>query len=121
MGLILDISPRVLEKVLYFASYIVLDPMETTLDYKQVLSEKEFREAYEEFGGKFRVGMGEMCIRDRFKKAKTKVVKNNTYLIKKLKSGKAYYLRVRAVSYTHRDVYKRQVVVNDVQKKGGAA
>ena len=43
MGLILDISPRVLEKVLYFASYIVLDPMETTLDYKQVLSEKRIQ------------------------------------------------------------------------------
>ena len=64
MGLILDISPRVLEKVLYFASYIVLDPMETTLDYKQVLSEKEFREAYEEFGGKFRVGMGTEAIKE---------------------------------------------------------
>ena len=64
MGLILDISPRVLEKVLYFASYIVLDPMETTLDYKQVLSEKEFREAYEEFGGKFRVGMGADAIKE---------------------------------------------------------
>ena len=64
MGLILDISPRVLEKVLYFASYIVLDPMETTLYYKQVLSEKEFREAYEEFGGKFRVGMGAEAIKE---------------------------------------------------------
>ena len=64
MGLILDISPRVLEKVLYFASYIVLDPMETTLDYKQVLSEKEFREAYKEFGGKFRVGMGAEAIKE---------------------------------------------------------
>ena len=64
MGLILDISPRVLEKVLYFASYIVLDPMETTLDYKQVLSEKEFREAYEEFGGKFRVGMDAEAIKE---------------------------------------------------------
>ncbi len=64
MGLILDISPRVLEKVLYFASYIVLDPMDTSLEYKQVLSEKEFREAYEEFGGKFRVGMGAEAIKE---------------------------------------------------------
>ena len=64
MGLILDISPRVLEKVLYFASYIVLDPMDTTLDYKQVLSEKEFREAYDEFEGKFRVGMGAEAIKE---------------------------------------------------------
>ena len=64
MGLILDISPRILEKVLYFASYIVLDPMDTTLEYKQVLSEKEYREAYEEFGGKFRVGMGAEAVKE---------------------------------------------------------
>ncbi len=64
MGLILDISPRVLEKVLYFASYIVLDPMDTSLEYKQVLSEKKFREAYEEFGGKFRVGMGAEAVKE---------------------------------------------------------
>ncbi len=64
MGLILDISPRVLEKVLYFASYIVLDPMETTLDYKQVLTEREYRDAYDEFEGKFRVGMGAEAIKE---------------------------------------------------------
>ena len=58
MGLILDLSPRVLEKVLYFASYIVLDPGETELMYKQVLSEKEYREAYDKYGNTFRVGMG---------------------------------------------------------------
>jgi len=58
MGLILDLSPRTLEKVLYFASYIVLDKGETDLQYKQVLTEKEFQEAREKFGSKFRVGMG---------------------------------------------------------------
>ncbi len=58
MGLILDLSPRVLEKVLYFASYIVLDQGETDLQYKQVLSEKEFRDAYDKWGNAFRVGMG---------------------------------------------------------------
>ena len=59
MGLILDISPRVLEKVLYFASYIVLDKAQTRLQYKQVLSEKEYREELEKWGyGAFRVGMG---------------------------------------------------------------
>ncbi len=59
MGLVLDISPRVLEKVLYFASYIVLDPGQTSLQYKQVLSEKEYREELEKWGhGTFRVGMG---------------------------------------------------------------
>jgi len=59
MGLILDISPRVLEKVLYFASYIVLEEGQTSLQYKQVLSEKEYREELEKWGyGAFRVGMG---------------------------------------------------------------
>jgi len=59
MGLILDISPRVLEKVLYFASYIVLDKGQTSLQYKQVLSEKEYREELDKWGyGAFRVGMG---------------------------------------------------------------
>ena len=59
MGLILDISPRGLEKVLYFASYIVLDAGQTSLQYKQVLSEKEYREEVEKWGyGNFRVGMG---------------------------------------------------------------
>ena len=65
MGLILDISPRLLEKVLYFASYIVLDPGETTLEYKQILSEQEFRKAEEKFGyGKFRVGMGAESVKE---------------------------------------------------------
>ncbi|MDO5291262.1 MAG: DNA-directed RNA polymerase subunit beta' [bacterium] len=64
MGLILDLSPRTLEKVLYFASYIVLDKGESDLQYKQVLSEKEFREAYDKFGNKFRVGMGAEAIQE---------------------------------------------------------
>ena len=65
MGLILDISPRVLEKVLYFASYVVLDPGETNLLYKQVLSEKEYTDAREEFGaGSFRVGMGAEAVKE---------------------------------------------------------
>ena len=58
MGLILDLSPRILEKVLYFASYIVIDPGKTALMKKQMLSEKEYREAAEKFGDKFRAGMG---------------------------------------------------------------
>ena len=62
MGLILDISPRILEKVLYFASYIVLDKGQTSLQYKQVLSEKEYREEIDKWGyGAFRVGMGAEC------------------------------------------------------------
>ena len=64
MGLILDLSPRVLEKVLYFASYIVLDAGETSLEYKQILSEKEYQDARETFGNKFRVGMGAEAIKE---------------------------------------------------------
>ena len=66
MGLILDISPRTLEKVLYFASYVVLDPGSTSLQYKQVLSEKEYREEVEKYGGSggFRVGMGAEAIQE---------------------------------------------------------
>ena len=64
MGLILDLSPRVLEKVLYFASYIVLDPGESDLAYKQVISEKEYQDARETWGNKFRVGMGAEAIKE---------------------------------------------------------
>ena len=64
MGLILDLSPRTLEKVLYFASYIVLDKGTSDLQYKQVLNEKEFREAYEKYGNRFRVGMGAEAIQE---------------------------------------------------------
>jgi len=68
MGLILDISPRVLEKVLYFASYVVLDAGTTGLQLKQVLSEKEYRDAIEKYGyGTFRVGMGAEAIQELLK------------------------------------------------------
>ncbi|MCI9022908.1 MAG: DNA-directed RNA polymerase subunit beta' [Dorea sp.] len=64
MGLILDLSPRTLEKVLYFASYIVLDRGESDLQYKQVLSEQEYQEARERWGSAFRVGMGAESIQE---------------------------------------------------------
>ena len=65
MGLILDLSPRVLERVLYFASYIVLDPGETKLAYKQILNESEYQEACDTYGrSAFRVGMGAESIRE---------------------------------------------------------
>ena len=65
MGLILDISPRTLERVLYFASYIVLDKGETDLQYKQILSEAEYQEQKEKWGyGSFRVGMGAEAIKE---------------------------------------------------------
>ena len=62
MGLILDLSPRQLERVLYFASYIVTDPGNTTLEQNQILSESEYREARDKFGDKFTAGMGAEAI-----------------------------------------------------------
>ena len=64
MGLILDMSPKVLEKVLYFANYIVLDKGTTDLEYKQVLTEREYQDAKEQWGGKFRAGMGAEAIKE---------------------------------------------------------
>ena len=63
MGLILDISPRSLEKVLYFANYIVLDPGDTPLVKKQLLSESEYVEARDKYGDEFEVGMGAAAIK----------------------------------------------------------
>ena len=65
MGIILEMSPKKLEQVLYFASYVVLDSGETDLVYKQVISEPEYREACEKYGKKaFRVGMGAEAIKE---------------------------------------------------------
>ena len=64
MGLMLDLSPRVLEKVLYFANYIVLDKGTSELQYKQVLTEREFQEAREKYGMAFRVGMGAEAVKE---------------------------------------------------------
>ena len=64
MGLILNLSPRLLEKILYFACYIVTDPKDTGLSYKEVLTEKEFREAEEKYGwGSFTAEMGAEAIK----------------------------------------------------------
>ena len=63
MGLILSMSPRALEKVLYFASYIVLDAGDTELQYKQLLSEREYREAYDKYGNRFEAAMGAEAIK----------------------------------------------------------
>ena len=64
MGLILDISPRTLERVLYFASYIVLEPGDTPLSYKQILSEQEYMEARNQYGDSFRAGMGAEAVQE---------------------------------------------------------
>ncbi len=63
MGLILDMSPRALEKVLYFASYVVIDPGNTPLMHKQLLTENEYREYREKYGNQFKAGMGAEAIK----------------------------------------------------------
>jgi DNA-directed RNA polymerase subunit beta' len=68
MGLILDLSPRHLEKVLYFASYIVIDAGKSNLIQNQILTEQEYREAYDKYGDKFKAGMGAEAIRELLEK-----------------------------------------------------
>ncbi|WP_428910381.1 DNA-directed RNA polymerase subunit beta' [Niallia sp. Krafla_26] len=63
MGLVLDMSPRALEEVIYFASYVVTDPGDTTLEKKQLLSEKEYRAYRDKYGNKFHAGMGAESIK----------------------------------------------------------
>jgi len=64
MGLILDMSPRSLEKILYFAAYVVIDPGQTPLSRKQVLTEKEYRDSVEKFGLSFKAGMGAEAVKE---------------------------------------------------------
>ncbi|MBQ9491996.1 MAG: DNA-directed RNA polymerase subunit beta' [Firmicutes bacterium] len=64
IGMVLEIPPKSLEKVLYFSAYIVLDPGNTPLVEKQILAEKEYREIYNEYGNTFRVGMGAEAIKE---------------------------------------------------------
>ncbi len=64
MGLLLDMSPRTLEKILYFASYVVIDPGQTPLSQKQVLNEREYRDSVEKFGNNFRAGMGAEAVNE---------------------------------------------------------
>ena len=67
MGLVLDMSPRELEEVLYFVSYVVIDPGNAPLEKKQTLSDKEYRQYYEKYGDGFKVGMGAEAIKELLK------------------------------------------------------
>ena len=68
MGLVLDMSPRDLEEVLYFVSYVVIDPGTAPLEVKQTLSDKEYRAYYEKYGNSFTVGMGAEAIKELLKR-----------------------------------------------------
>lgn len=64
IGLVLDITPRNLEKVLYFAAYVVTDPGTTDLGYKEILTEQQYREAKDQYGNQFKAGMGAEAVRE---------------------------------------------------------
>jgi DNA-directed RNA polymerase subunit beta' len=64
IGILLDMSPRQLEKVIYFAAYVVIDPGDTTLTRREVLSEQKYREARDKYGNRFKAGMGAEAIRE---------------------------------------------------------
>ena len=64
IGILLDMSPRQLEKVIYFAAYVVIDPGDTTLNKREVLSEQKYREARDKYGNRFKAGMGAEAIRE---------------------------------------------------------
>ena len=68
MGLLLDMSPRSLEKILYFASYVVIDPGETGLNEKELINEDKFRTVYREHGNTFEVGMGAEAVKKLLQK-----------------------------------------------------
>ena len=72
MGLVLDMSPRDLEEVLYFVSYVVIDKGIAPLEDKQTLSEREYRQYYEKYGDGFKVGMGAEAIKELLKKVDLK-------------------------------------------------
>ena len=94
MGLILDVSPRNLEKVLYFANYIVLDPGDTPLAKKQLLNEAEYVEARDKYGDAFRVGMGAQAVKELLEEIDLQALTNELRAEMKEVSGQR---KVRAV------------------------
>ena len=88
MGLVLDMSPRDLEEVLYFVSYVVLDPGPAPLEKKQTISDREYRAYYEKYGNSFRVGMGaEEQIKDSSSQKRVRLIKRLDILNAFLESG----------------------------------
>ncbi|QXM07304.1 DNA-directed RNA polymerase subunit beta' [Crassaminicella indica] len=107
MGLLLDMSPRSLEKVLYFASYIVTDPGETSLSYKQLLNENEYREYRDKYGNAFKASMGAEAIKEILEKIDLEKLAKELRLKLRDSSGQK---RIRAV--------RRLEVVEAFRKSG---
>ncbi len=76
IGILLDMSPRQLEKVVYFASYVVIDPGDTTLLRREVLSEQKYRDMREKYGNRFKAGMGAEAIRELLRDLNLKKIKD---------------------------------------------
>ena len=97
MGLVLDMSPRELEEVLYFVSYVVLDPGDTPLEKKQTISDKEYRAYAQKYGNTFRVGMGAEAVKELLKEVnledEVRIIKEEIAEIKDTSSQK----RVRLI------------------------
>ena len=87
MGLLLDISPRILEKVLYFAAYIVTDPGETPLAKNQILSEKEYRDMREKYEDDFRAGMGAEAVKELLQQIDLEQLSEQLHAVLKTTSG----------------------------------
>ena len=110
MGLVLDMSPRDLEEVLYFVSYVVLDPGAAPLEKKQIISDKEYRAYYEKYGNSFRVGMGAEAIKELLEQVDIdKEVKDITAEIDEIKDS-ASQKRIRLI--------KRLDVLSAFQESG---
>ena len=110
MGLVLDMSPRDLEEVLYFVSYVVLDPGAAPLEKKQIISDKDYRAYYEKYGNSFRVGMGAEAIKELLEQVDIdKEVKDITAEIDEIKDS-ASQRRIRLI--------KRLDVLSAFQESG---
>lgn len=107
MGLVLDVSPRALEKVLYFASYIVMDPGDTPLTKKQLLSEAEYREMRDKYSTSFKAGMGAEAVKTLLEEINLEELSNELRSEVKETSGQR---RIRAV--------RRLEVVEAFRKSG---
>ncbi|WP_432667320.1 DNA-directed RNA polymerase subunit beta' [Wukongibacter baidiensis] len=94
MGILLDMSPRSLEKVLYFASYIVIDPGNTPLTFKQLLTEKEYREYRDKYGNDFKAGMGAESVKEILQKIELEKLSKELKIKLKESSGQK---RVRTI------------------------
>ena len=107
LGLIMDMSPRALEKVIYFVHYLVTDPGDTPLSEKQLLAESEYREAKNKYGNTFKAAMGAEAVQELLGRIN---VKDEVEELKKEVKEASGQRRKRAVSYTHLTLPTKRIV-----------